>query len=52
MLEDEPVFDRLRERKDFQALMAACRDIEARERALFLKMRAEGRIPDRSKEKT
>lgn len=47
MLEDEPVFDRLRERKDFQALMAACRDIEARERALFLKMRAQGQIPDR-----
>ncbi len=49
LLEDEPVFDRLRGRKDFQALLAECQAIEARERALFLKMRAEKRIPDRSK---
>ena len=47
-LEDEPIFDRLRQRKDFQALIAECQAIEARERALFLRMRAEGRIPDRS----
>ena len=38
----------LRARKDFQALIAECQAIEARERALFLRMRAEGRIPDRS----
>jgi TolB-like protein/cytochrome c-type biogenesis protein CcmH/NrfG len=52
MIEDEPIFDRLRERKDFQALLAACQAIEDRERTLFLGLRAEGRIPDRSKEKT
>ena len=48
LLEDEPIFDRLRTRKDFQALLADCQSIEARERELFLRMRAEGRIPDRS----
>ncbi len=48
LLEDEPIFDRLRGRKDFQALIAECQAIEARERALFLQMRADGRIPDRS----
>ena len=48
LLEDEPIFDRLRQRKDFQALIAECQAIEDRERALFLRLRAEGRIPDRS----
>ena len=48
LLEDEPIFDRLSGRKDFQALIAECQAIEARERALFLQMRADGRIPDRS----
>ena len=48
LLEDEPIFDRLRGRKDFQALIAECQAIEARERELFLRMRAEGRVPDRS----
>ena len=48
MLEDEPIFDRLEERKEFQALVAACQAIEEREREQFLRMRAEGRIPDRS----
>ena len=47
MIEDEPVFDRLRERKDFQALVGACQAIEDRERKQFLRMREEGRIPDR-----
>ena len=47
-LEDEPIFDALRGRKDFQALVAEMQAIEDRERKLFLRMRAEGRIPDRS----
>ena len=48
LLEDEPIFDRVRARKDFQALLAEYRAIEAREHELFLRMRADGRIPDRS----
>jgi hypothetical protein len=48
VLEDEPIFDRLRARKDFQALLADVQAIEARERKPFLRMRADGRIPDRS----
>ena len=48
MLEDEPIFDPLRKRKDFQALMENVQAIEAREREQVLRLRAEGRIPDRS----
>ncbi len=48
-LEDEPIYDSMRGRKDFQALLTDMRAIEARERKVFLRMRAEGRIPDRSK---
>src|SRR6185295_17325074 len=46
-LEDEPAFDSLRARKDFQALMADVRANQAREREKFLQMRAEGQIPKR-----
>ena len=48
LLEDEPIFDSLRGRKDFQALLMDMQAIEARERQLFLRMREDGRIPDRS----
>lgn len=48
MIEDEPIFDPLRKRKDFQALVKDCQAIESRERAQFLRLRAEGRIPNRS----
>jgi len=48
LLEDEPIFDPLRTRNDFQALLLELRGAEARERALVLRMRADGRIPDRS----
>ncbi|MFZ2507627.1 MAG: TIR domain-containing protein [Steroidobacteraceae bacterium] len=47
-LEDEPAFDSLRARKDFQALLADVRANEAREREQFLRMRADGLIPKRS----
>jgi TolB-like protein len=46
-LEDEPAFDSLRARKDFQALVSDARANEAREREKFLQMRAEGQIPKR-----
>lgn len=48
MIEDEPIFDPLQKRKDFQALMAQHQAIETRERAQVLRLRAEGRIPNRS----
>jgi TolB-like protein/lipopolysaccharide biosynthesis regulator YciM len=47
-LEDEPAFDSLRSREDFQALLADVRANEAREREQFLRMRADGLIPKRS----
>lgn len=47
-LEDEPAFDSLRTRKDFQALLADVRANEAREREQYLRMRAEGQVPNRS----
>jgi hypothetical protein len=47
-LEDEPAFDSLRARKDFQALLADVHANEAREREKFLRMRAEGQVPNRS----
>jgi hypothetical protein len=47
-LEDEPAFDSLRARKDFQALVADVRANQAREREKFLQMRAEGQIPKRA----
>jgi hypothetical protein len=47
-LDEEPAFDSMRARKDFQALMADARANEAREREKFLQMRAEGQIPKRS----
>ena len=46
-LEDEPAFDSLWVRQDFQALMADVRANQAREREKFLQMRAEGQIPKR-----
>ena len=49
LIEDEPILDSLRDRQDFKAVVAECQAIEAREHALLLRMRAEGRIPDRSK---
>jgi TolB-like protein len=48
MLRDDPAFDALRPRKDFQALEAAARAIDAKERKRFLQMRAESQIPNRS----
>ncbi len=47
-IEDDPAFDSLRGRTDFQALVANARANEERERKQFLKMRAEGQIPKRS----
>ncbi|HEX9706782.1 MAG TPA: tetratricopeptide repeat protein [Steroidobacteraceae bacterium] len=47
-LEDDPAFDSLRDRKDFLALLADVRANEAREREKFLRMRADGLLPDRS----
>ena len=47
-LEDEPAFDSLTARKDFQALVADVRANESREREKFLRMRAEGQVPNRS----
>ena len=47
-LEDDPAFDSLRGRGDFQALVANVRANEERERKEFLKMRAEGQVPKRS----
>ncbi|MGH6831027.1 MAG: hypothetical protein ACREDG_07720, partial [Methylocella sp.] len=48
LYEDDPAFDSLRTRKDFQQLLAQFRAVDARERKQFLRMRADGRIPDRS----
>jgi TolB-like protein/Tfp pilus assembly protein PilF len=50
LLEDEPIFDALRKREAFQALVEDCQTIEAREREHFLRLRAEGRVPDRRSE--
>ena len=47
-LEDDPAFDSLRGRGDFQALVANTRANEERERKQFLQMRAEGQVPKRS----
>jgi adenylate cyclase len=47
LLEDEPAFDSLRERKDFRALLAEVRANEAREHEQLLRMRADGQVPDR-----
>jgi TolB-like protein len=47
-LEDDPAFDSLRGRGDFQALVADARVNEERERKQFLKMRADGQVPKRS----
>jgi TolB-like protein len=47
-LEDEPAFDSLRARKDFKALLADVQANEARQRKQFLRMRAEGQVPNRS----
>jgi tetratricopeptide (TPR) repeat protein len=48
MLRDEPAFDTLRTRKDFQALEATARASEAVEREKLVRMRAEGQVPNRS----
>jgi TolB-like protein len=50
LVKDEPIFDPLRKRKDFQALVADLQAIEDRERKALLQMRAEKRIPDRGAE--
>ena len=44
---DEPLFETLRKRPDFQALVTAARSNAAREKKKIDKMRAEGLIPDR-----
>ena len=46
--EDDPAFESMRTRPDFQQLQERFRAVDAREREQFLRMRAEGRIPDRS----
>ena len=46
-LESEPAFDSLRARKDFQALLAKVRASNAGEREKYLRMRAEGHVPNR-----
>ena len=46
-LEDEPAFDSLRGRKDFQALLAEVRANSERERRQLQKMRSEGLTPER-----
>lgn len=45
--EQNPAFDVMRSRKDFQALLATARAHALREREQLLKMRAEGLVPDR-----
>ena len=45
---DEPVFESLRSRKEFQALLDQARANDEREREKFLRMRAEGQVPNRS----
>ena len=47
-MKDEPVFDPLRPRKDFQKLLEEQQAMEAREREQVSRMRVDGRIPDRS----
>ena len=46
-LESEPAFDSLKARKDFQALLAKVRASNAGEREKYLRMRAEGHVPNR-----
>jgi TolB-like protein len=46
-LRDEPAFDYMRDRKDFQALVAEMRRNEAVERDKFRKMLKEGQVPNR-----
>jgi tetratricopeptide (TPR) repeat protein len=48
VLEYEPAFDSLRAREEIQSLLANFRAKEAREREQFLRMRADGRVPNRS----
>lgn len=48
LLEDDPAFEPLKTRKDFQQLVEGFRKVDVREREQFLRLRAEGRIPDRS----
>jgi hypothetical protein len=48
LLENEPVFDSLKGRKDFQALLANARDNAAREREQLVRMRKDGLVPARS----
>jgi tetratricopeptide (TPR) repeat protein len=47
MLVDEPVFDALRQRADFRALLADARANAAREREQLERMRADGLVPKR-----
>jgi TolB-like protein/Flp pilus assembly protein TadD len=46
-LEIEPAYDSLRERKDFQALLKAARQVKEQEHEKFLEMRKEGQVPNR-----
>jgi TolB-like protein/DNA-binding winged helix-turn-helix (wHTH) protein/Tfp pilus assembly protein PilF len=48
LLENEPVFDSLRGRKDFQTLLANARANSAREREQLVRMRKDGLVPERS----
>jgi TolB-like protein/Flp pilus assembly protein TadD len=47
-LRDEPTFDALRTRKDFQALLTHARANEMLEHEKLIRMRAEGQVPNRS----
>jgi hypothetical protein len=47
MLADEPVFDALRTRPDFRALVAGARANGVRQREQLELMRADGRVPKR-----
>jgi tetratricopeptide (TPR) repeat protein len=48
VIEYEPAYDSLRERKDFQALLAAVRANADREREQLKRMRADGLVPSRN----
>jgi hypothetical protein len=47
MFEQQPAFDSLRSRREFQALLATARGQAAKEREQLRKMRADGLVPQR-----
>jgi TolB-like protein len=49
LIEMDPAFDFLRADAEFQTLMRAIKDKQAHERQILEQMRADGRVPDRSK---